>query len=161
MSVFFSSFFNSCLYFFLVCQYCSLLNALFGLFHFDASASWSSLLPCRHCDTMFKGYIFLQFYVDLFQMQHSYRGKTSQQCEVGNASCIREGSTKLACHPPYRQTWICPPQRCIPRCPFSYDMAGNLPIYHLTASVANTSQLSMHQSALMVDWSTHAIHGVR
>jgi len=51
---------------------------------------------------MFKGYIFLQFYVDQFQMQHSYRGKTSQQCEVSNASCIREGSIKLACHPPYR-----------------------------------------------------------
>jgi len=28
--------------------------------------------------------------------------------------------------------------------PFAYDMAGNLPIYHLTASVANTSQSSMH-----------------
>ena len=26
----------------------------------------------------------------------------------------------------------------------AYDMAGNLPIYHLTASVANTSQLSIH-----------------
>ena len=52
-----------------------------------------------------------------FQRLHSYRGKTSQQCEVGNASCIREGSIKLACHPPYCQTWICPPQMCIPRCP--------------------------------------------
>jgi len=28
--------------------------------------------------------------------------------------------------------------------PFAYDMAGDLPIYHLTASVANTSKMSMH-----------------
>ena len=52
-----------------------------------------------------------------FQRQHSYRGKTSQQCEVDNASCIWEGSIKLACHPPYCQAWLCPPQRCVPRCP--------------------------------------------
>ena len=44
-------------------------------------------------------------------------GKTSRQCEVGNASCITEGSIELACHPPYHRTRICPPQRCIPRCP--------------------------------------------
>ena len=40
-----------------------------------------------------------------------------QQCEMGNASCIREGRIKVACHPPYHWTWICPPQRCILRCP--------------------------------------------
>jgi len=28
--------------------------------------------------------------------------------------------------------------------PFAYDMAGDLPIYHLTASTAKTSQSSMH-----------------
>ena len=92
----------------LVCQYCSLLNALFWLLHFDACACWSSRFPCLHCDAMFKGYIFLQFYcIYVFSTvlkinfrRNTARGKTSQQCEKDNASCIREGSIKMACHTP-------------------------------------------------------------
>ena len=52
---------------------------------------------------------------------------------MGNASCVREGSIKLACSPPHHRTWICPPQRCILRCPL------------LTISVANfPSTISLH-----------------
>ena len=56
---------------------------------------------------------FLQWYF----RSNTASGKTRQQCEKANASCIREGSIKLACHPPYRRTQICPPQRCILGCP--------------------------------------------
>ena len=69
---------------------------------------------------MFKGYIFLQFYCVFSTVNfrsNTARGKTSQQHEKDNASCIREGNIKMACHPPYCRSRICPPQRCIPRCP--------------------------------------------
>ena len=37
-------------------------------------------------------------------------------CKEGNASCIREGSIELTCHPPYSRKWTYPRRRCIPRC---------------------------------------------
>ena len=59
------------------------------------------------------------FYSKINFRSNTARGKTSQQCEKekDNASCIKEGSIKMACHPPYCRNRICPPQRCISRCP--------------------------------------------
>jgi len=47
----------------------------------------------------------------------------------------------MACHTPKPDL---PFTKVHSEMPLVYDMAGDLPIYHLTASVAYTLQLSMH-----------------
>ena len=96
-----------------------------------------------HSDTVFKGYIFTVFmyFLQWYFRSNTASGKTRQQCEKANASCIREGSIKMACHTPKPDL---PSTKVHSEMPLAYDMAGNLPIYHLTASVAYTLQSSMH-----------------
>jgi len=99
--------------------------------------------------------IFLQFYCGyVFSMvvkvnfrSNTARGKTSQQCEVGNASCIREGSIKLTGHPPYSWTWICPPQRCILRCPLLTICLATFP-----------STISLHLWPTLHSWAHTNLH---
>jgi len=42
---------------------------------------------------MFKGYIFLQFYVDQFQMQHSYRGKLASNVKWAMQVASEKGAS--------------------------------------------------------------------
>ena len=114
---------------------------------------------------MFKGYIFLQFYcIYVFSTvlkinfrRNTARGKTSQQCEKDNASCIREfeGSIKMVCHPPYCRNRICPPHRCIRRCPLLTIWLATFP-----STISLQLWLTLHSQACtnLHPWVIPSIH---
>ena len=97
---------------------------------------------------MFKAYIFLEFYcVHVFstvvksiseatQLEEKLASNVKRTMQVASE---KEASRWLAT----LRNRICPLQGAF-RDALCYDIAGDLPIYHLTTSVAYTSQSSMH-----------------